>query len=50
MRYFNSFTLAYTETFSTRQQAMQREAQLKRWSRTKKEALIKEGKVGRIWI
>jgi predicted GIY-YIG superfamily endonuclease len=32
--------LVYSETFSTRQQAMARERQLKRWTRAKKEALI----------
>ncbi len=41
IRYFHSFKVAYTETFPTRQEAMKREWQLKRWSRAKKEALIK---------
>jgi len=40
MRYFSSFTLVYSEKYSTRKEAMKRELQLKRWSRLKKEALI----------
>ena len=40
IRYFSSFTLVYSEKYSTRKEAMQREAQLKRWSKAKKEALI----------
>ncbi|MFH0990370.1 MAG: GIY-YIG nuclease family protein [bacterium] len=34
-------TLAYSEQFDTMKQALQREHQVKRWSRAKKEALIK---------
>jgi len=41
IRYFSSFTLVYSENYSTRKEAMQREVQLKRWTRAKKEALIK---------
>lgn len=41
IRYFHSFELAYSEKFSTRQEAMKREWQLKQWSRAKKEVLIK---------
>lgn len=41
IRYFYSFTLVYSEKYSTRKEAMQRETQLKKWSRAKKEALIK---------
>ncbi|MEK7458383.1 MAG: GIY-YIG nuclease family protein [Patescibacteria group bacterium] len=40
MRYFSSFTLKYTEEFSSRSEAMKREAQLKKLPRVKKEALI----------
>lgn len=40
IRYFPSFSLVYSEKYQTRKEAMQREAQLKRWSRLKKEALI----------
>ena len=43
IRYFNSFRLVYSEKYTTRKEAMQRELQLKRWSRLKKEALIKGG-------
>lgn len=43
IRYFPSFKLVYSETYPTRKEAMQREVQLKRWSRTKKEALIAGG-------
>lgn len=35
-----SFGIVYTEEFQTRKEAMKREAQLKKWSRAKKEALI----------
>lgn len=40
IRYFDSFELVYSEKFSTRQEAMKREWQLKQWPRAKKEALI----------
>jgi len=39
-RYFNSVKLVYSEKYLTRKAAMQREAQLKRWSCSKKEAII----------
>lgn len=45
IRYFPSFSLVYSETYSTRKEAMRREAQLKRWSRSKKEALIMGDKI-----
>lgn len=45
LRYFSAFTLVYSEKFSTRKEAMQREAQLKRLTRLKKEALIQGNKV-----
>ncbi|MCJ7792443.1 MAG: GIY-YIG nuclease family protein [Candidatus Marinimicrobia bacterium] len=41
IRYFSSFDLIHSEKYSTRKEAMQREVQLKRWSKVKKEALIK---------
>ncbi|MBU2577967.1 GIY-YIG nuclease family protein [Patescibacteria group bacterium] len=41
VRYFNSVKLVYAEKYKTRKEAMQREAQLKRWSRSKKEVLVK---------
>jgi predicted GIY-YIG superfamily endonuclease len=34
------FDLVYTESFKTRKEAMNREKQIKGWSRVKKEALI----------
>jgi putative endonuclease len=40
IRYFTSFKLVYSEKYTTRREAMQREIQLKKWSRAKKEALI----------
>lgn len=40
IRYFDSFELVYTETFSSRSEAMRRESQLKKWPRAKKDALI----------
>ena len=45
IRYFSDFKLVYSEVFSTRQEAMKREWQLKQWSRAKKEALIKGDKI-----
>lgn len=41
IRYFSSFDLVYSEKYRTRKEAMQREVQLKKWSRLKKEALIR---------
>lgn len=41
LKYFSSFSLVYQEKFFTRKEAMRREWQLKQWSRSKKEALIK---------
>jgi len=40
MRYFSSFDLVHNEIFSTRKEAINREIQLKKYSRTKKEAII----------
>ena len=40
IRYFSSFNLVYSEKHKTRKEAMQREWQLKKWSRKKKEAII----------
>jgi putative endonuclease len=44
VRYFTSVELVYSEKHSTRSKAMLMEAELKRWPKRKKEALI--GKVG----
>lgn len=44
IKYFDSFELVYTEIFNSRIEAMQRERQLKNWTKAKKEALI-EGKI-----
>jgi putative endonuclease len=40
IRYFSSVELVYSEKYSTRKAAMQREAQLKRWTRSQKEGLF----------
>lgn len=40
IRYFKSFSFVYSETFSSRSKAMQREIQLKKLTKCKKEALI----------
>lgn len=45
MRRFESFVLVYTEEYPTRQQAMQREWQLKQWPKKKKEALVSKSVV-----
>lgn len=42
VRSFSSVTLVYQESFLTRNEAMRREAQLKKWPKHKKEALIVE--------
>jgi len=41
IRYFPSFNLVYSERYPTRKDAMKREWQLKQWSKSKKEALVK---------
>lgn len=38
---YRNFKLVYSESYLTRIEAMRREKQLKHWTRTKKEALIK---------
>ena len=40
IRYFDSVELVYSEKYSTRKEAMQREALLKKWPKSKKEAII----------
>lgn len=40
LKTIQSIKLVYSETFTTRQDAMKREWQIKNWSRAKKEALI----------
>lgn len=45
IRYFPSFELVYHEKYPTRREAMRREAQLKKWPKAKKEALIQGDKV-----
>ena len=42
---FDSVELVYSEKYSTRKEAMQREWQLKKWSKAKKEALVSGDKV-----
>lgn len=45
IRYFDSVKLIYSEKYSTRKEAVRREVQLKRWTKLKKEALIKNDKI-----
>ncbi len=40
IKYFASFELVYSEEYLTRIEAMRREHQLKKWTKSKKEALI----------
>lgn len=40
MKRFDSFELAYTEEYMTRKEVMQREWELKQWTKAKKEALV----------
>ena len=42
MRSFDSFELVFYEEYLTRNEAMQREWQLKKWSRRKKEGLVQK--------
>lgn len=42
VRSFSTVTLVYQESFTTRSEAMRREAELKKWPKKKKEALIVE--------
>lgn len=46
IRYFPSFELVYSEKYPTRIKAIQREAQLKKWPKAKKEALIASINIG----
>ena len=39
-RYFDSIQLVYSEKYLTRNEAMKREVQLKKWTKSKKEALV----------
>ena len=41
-RYFKSFELVYSKEYETRKETMQREWQLKQWSRVKKKSLSAE--------
>lgn len=45
IRYFPSFELVYSEELHTRGEAMRRELQLKKLSKSKKEALVKGDKI-----
>ena len=40
MKYFQAFSLVYSETHNSRSDAMKRESEIKKWTKTKKEALI----------
>jgi len=43
IRYFSFFNLVYFEKYKTRKEAIQRENQLKKWTKAKKETLIAKG-------
>ena len=43
LRYFPSFKLVYRGVYPDRTTAMKREYQLKKWSKSKKEALVRGG-------
>ena len=47
VRYFDCLKLVYQETFKTRSEAMKREAELKRWTKARKEALIANNGTGK---
>lgn len=42
LRYFDNFELVYLEEFDTRAEAMARETQLKKWTKTRKEKLVEK--------
>ena len=42
LRPFSSFELVYKEEYTTRQEAMRREIQLKSWTKAEKETLIRK--------
>ena len=44
VRYFDSVELVYSEKYKTRREAMQRESQLKKMPKSKKEALVRGDK------
>jgi len=44
-RYFPKLKLVYSEKFATRKEAMQREFQIKKWPRKKKDELINGDKI-----
>jgi len=46
MRKFASFELVYSEKFKSRGEAMTREVEIKKWPKSKKEKLVKFGKLG----
>ena len=41
MRKFDDFSLVYSEKYKSRGEAMTREAEIKRWKKSKKETLVK---------
>jgi len=40
IRYFSFFDLVYFEEYETRKEAIQREIEIKKWTKNKKEALV----------
>lgn len=42
MRYFGGAELVYSESYLTRSEAIRREIELKKWPKSKKEALIRK--------
>ena len=45
IRSFPSFELVYSEVYDSRNEAMKREIQLKKWSKARKEILVTKGSV-----
>jgi putative endonuclease len=48
LRSFDKFELVYREEFETRSEAMRREAEIKKWPKTKKEKLVSGGRSGNL--
>jgi putative endonuclease len=46
IRSFSGFELVYTENLRTKSEALKREAEIKKWSKTKKEKLVSGGRGG----
>lgn len=49
LRSFDDFKLVYSEKFETKKEALKREAEIKKWSKIKKEKLVSGGRSADDW-